>query len=162
MPPRITESEIKLHLQTLIETPGRIASYTAGLDEARLKAPPAPDEWSLVGILAHLRACTEVWSFSIYAMLTVDNPQMADIHPRDWMKRLNYAKLSFATNFDAFKVERDNLVRILQGLTFEEWERAGIFTGKVNTHTVFSQVRRMALHETDHMDQLEAMFSSGR
>ncbi|MBZ0284745.1 MAG: DinB family protein [Anaerolineae bacterium] len=160
MPKKVTEAQVKIHLKMLIETPERIAACTAGMDETRLKMPPAPNEWSLVEILAHLRGCAEVWSYSIYAMLTLDKPELGHIHPRDWTKRLGYADLSFAENFQAFKVGRDHLVRILQGLTFEEWDRSCRFIGRANTFTVFGETMRMALHELDHCQQIEAMFSS--
>ena len=72
MPKKITEAGISLHLQTLRDTPQRIAACTQGVTELRLTTPPAPDAWSARDILAHLRGCAEVWSYSIYAMLTLD------------------------------------------------------------------------------------------
>lgn len=47
-------------------------------------------EWLIVAILAHLRACDDVWSCSIYAMLVQDNPLLAAIHPRQWVKVTPY------------------------------------------------------------------------
>jgi hypothetical protein len=155
MPKKITEAQIREHLQTLRATPQRIATYTEGLDERRLSTPPAPGEWSVVEILAHLRGCADVWSYSIYAMLTLDSPELAHIHPRDWTKKQNYSTLTFTENFQAFKVGRDNLVRILEGLSFEEWGRSARFIGKANIYTIFGETMRMALHEVDHNHQLE-------
>jgi DinB family protein len=158
---KVTEEQIKLYLQTLIDTPQLILKYTEGLDEARLKTPPASDEWSVVDILAHLRGCADVWSYSIYAMLTLDNPGLAFIHPRAWTKTQQHDKLSFAENFQAYQVGRDNLVRVRQGLSFEDWNRWARFIGKANVYTIFGETMRMALHEMDHWEQLEAMFSLG-
>jgi hypothetical protein len=160
MPKQVSETQIKVHLQTLIETPQRIAACTQGMDEIRLNTAPAPNEWSAVEILAHLRGCADVWSYSIYAMLILDEPELAHIHPRDWTKKLNYSILSFAENFQAFRAGRDNLVRILKGLSFEQWGRSARFIGKANTYTIFGETMRMALHEVDHCNQLDTMFSS--
>ena len=155
---KITEDQIRLHLRTLVEAPQRISACTRGLDEARLRMAPAPDEWSVVEIMAHVRGCAEVWSYSIYAMLVLDNPELTFFHPRDWSKKLGYASLPFAENFQAYKLGRDNLVRILDGLPFEAWGRSARFTGKTNPYTVFGETLRMARHELDHCQQLETMF----
>jgi hypothetical protein len=157
MPKIATEAQIKIHLQTLTETPSRLLACSAGLDETRLKTAPASDAWSVVEHLAHLRGAADVWSFSIYAMLTTDKPQLAYLHPREWAKRQKYTKLSFAENFEAFKIGRDNLLRILTGLSMEEWGRSATITGKVNTFTVFGETLRMASHEADHCQQLQTM-----
>jgi hypothetical protein len=159
MPKIITEAGITTHLQTLRETPSRIAALIEGKTEADLRLAPAPKEWSTVEILAHLRACADVWGYTIYAMYMLDNPQLAFIHPRDWTKKMGYMKLPFAENFLAFQVERKNLHRILEKLSFEAWGRSARFIGKANTQTIFSQAMRMALHELDHCNQLETMFS---
>ena len=160
MPKKITEAGISLHLQTLRETPKRIAACTQGVAELRLTTPPAPDAWSVRDILAHLRGCAEVWSYSIYAMLTLDEPELAYIHPRNWTKKLGYSTLSFAENFQAFAVARASLLHILEGLSFEQWGRSARLIGKVNTYSVFGETMRMALHEADHYDQFETMFSA--
>ena len=159
MPKKITESGIQTHLQTLRETPQRIAALIEGKPEADLRLAPTPKEWSANEILAHLRACADVWDYTIYAMYMLDIPQLAFIHPRDWTKKMSYTKLTFEENFLAFRVERKNLLRILENLTFEEWGRSASFIGKANTQTIFSQTLRIALHEHDHCNQLETMFS---
>jgi hypothetical protein len=160
MPKKITQEQITVYLQTLCETPQRIETIIGDSDETRLRTPFVSGEWSAVQILAHLRGCAEVWSYTIYAMLILDNAELAYIHPRDWVKKLDYEKLSFEENFTAFKIERSNLIRMLEKLTFEDWGRSASFIGRANTQTIFSQTMRMALHELDHCKQLEAMFAT--
>ena len=155
MPKKVNQAQIESSLYTLRETPLRLLAWTAGMDETRLQAAPEPNEWSMAEILAHVRAGAEVWSYSVYAMLTLDSPQLAHVHPRDWMKTLGYAKLSFADNFRAFEVERQNLLRVLERLSWADWERPATFIGKVNSTTIFGETFRMALHEADHWNQFE-------
>ena len=45
----------------LAETPRRMAALTAGIDSALLQTRPEPDAWSLNEVLAHFRACADVW-----------------------------------------------------------------------------------------------------
>jgi DinB superfamily len=48
-------------LTMLAATPPRITALTAGLGPAQLHTAPAPDEWSANEVLAHLRACADMW-----------------------------------------------------------------------------------------------------
>ena len=48
-------------LTLLAETPPRIAALTAGLAPAQLRTAPNHDEWSANDVLAHLRACADMW-----------------------------------------------------------------------------------------------------
>ncbi|MBN1452950.1 MAG: DinB family protein [Anaerolineales bacterium] len=48
-------------LAILGETPSRLVILSAGLSSAQLHTAPEPGEWSASEILAHLRACSDVW-----------------------------------------------------------------------------------------------------
>ncbi len=52
----------------LEEAPRRIAALTTELAPARLHTAPNDDEWSANDVLAHLRACADVWGSSIVTM----------------------------------------------------------------------------------------------
>ena len=162
VPKQVTEAQIREYLHTLSDAPQRIFACTQGLDELRLKTPPASKEWSAAEIMGHVRGAAEVWTRSIHDMITRDSPQLTYVAPRDWVKKQQYMKLSFAENLEAYRAERENLMRVLQGLTLAQWNRSATFVGKFNTFTVFGEVRRMALHDLDHCDQLEAMFLSDK
>jgi hypothetical protein len=156
---KVNQAEIDLYLKTLAETPQKFLTWAESKNETDLRSA-ASGEWSFVEIVAHVRGCSEVWTYSIFAMLTVDDPVLAYIHPRAWTKMQGYETLSFAENYQAFKVGRDNLLRILNGLTFDGWNRAARFADKANVYTVFGETLRMARHEMDHCNQLETTTSS--
>src|SRR3712207_5044762 len=48
-------------LTMLAATPAHLADLTAALPPAHLLAPPAPGAWSARDVLAHLRACPDIW-----------------------------------------------------------------------------------------------------
>jgi uncharacterized damage-inducible protein DinB len=48
-------------LTMLAATPLRIVALTAGLAPAQLHTPPAHGQWSANDVLAHLRACADMW-----------------------------------------------------------------------------------------------------
>jgi hypothetical protein len=150
-----TAAEIEKVLQMLEETPRRIASASNGLTEARLHDKADEKSWSANDILAHLRACVDVWGKSIQLMLAQDNPTMRHISPRTWIRKTNYPKLAFDESLQTFTTQHSDLLRTLRALAFEDWSRSAMIEGR--KHSVFSQARRMALHEHEHCEQLEAI-----
>jgi hypothetical protein len=63
-------------LTMLAEAPRRIAALTADLEPAQLHTSPNPNEWSANDVLAHLRACNEVWGgYYIMTILAQDKPR---------------------------------------------------------------------------------------
>ncbi len=111
-------------------------------------------------ILAHLRSCSDIWSYSILAMLAESSPALALLDPRKWAKAAGYPALGFHRSLEAFTLDRRELIAVLQGLEPEQWLRDADIGGR--RHTVFSQARRMALHEAEHLSQFEAVVRCGQ
>jgi hypothetical protein len=151
----ITPDEIERYLSLLSDTTRRLMKATQGFDDVRLQYKIDKKAWSVNDILAHLRSCADVWGGSIEAMLAEDTPTLPYCHPRQWIKKTNYPDLLFHESFQAFRIQRKNLLNVLNNLSFEDWSRAAII--KHREHTVFSQTRRMALHEDVHCQQIEEL-----
>jgi len=154
----ITPAEIEKYLHLLSNTTHRLMKATQGFDDVRLQYKSDEKTWSANEILAHLRSCADVWGDSIEAMLAEDNPILPYRHPRQWIKKTNYPYLLFPESFKAFRMQRKKLLKILKSLSFEDWSRAAMI--KHREHTVFSQTRRMALHEDVHCQQIEELLES--
>src|SRR6266511_2674220 len=152
---KATLSEIEKYLAIIAETPPRIAGAVQSVDEAVLYSKADSKAWSVNDILAHIRSCADLWTHSIYAMLAADEPVFSDIDERKWAKVTRYAELPFGESFQAYSLQRENLVRVLKALPFELWERAAIIFER--KHTVFTQTRHMAKHETEHVEQIESL-----
>lgn len=153
---KATQTDIEKFLAILSENPSRIVTCTAGASESVLREPPRERQWSVAEILAHLRACQDLWSFSIYAMLAENLPTLPLLDERKWAHTTAYAVLPFNDSFQAFVLHRIELVGVLRRLPFEAWSRSADIGGR--THTIFSQVRRMAFHELEHVEQIEILF----
>jgi len=63
--------------------------------------------------------------------------------------------LPFRESFQAFVAQRKKLLEVLRSLSFEDWSLAAIIKGR--KHTVFTQTRRMALHEQVHCEHIESL-----
>src|SRR5262249_48173808 len=93
--------EIQTVLSRLSDTPGQIALIVRGRREQQLHRKPEEDSWSAREIVAHLRACAEVWGRSIQRMANEDHPTIRYVSPRGWIKKTDYLQQTFADNLRA-------------------------------------------------------------
>ncbi|HEX8999899.1 MAG TPA: DinB family protein, partial [Blastocatellia bacterium] len=96
-------------LTALAETPQRIAELTDGLTPDQLHAAPDPDEWSANDVLAHLRACADVWGNCIAEILEQDTPTLRAVNPTTWIKNTDYREQKFRRSLRAFARQRTSL-----------------------------------------------------
>ena len=157
---KATPSEVQKYLWIISESPKRIGLLVKGLEEDRLQHKADVKSWSANDILAHLRSCADLWTHSIYAMLAEKEPSFSDINERKWAKVTRYAELPFDQSFLAYSLQRESLVRVLKDLPFGNWEKSAFIFER--RHTVFTQTRRMAKHETEHLEQIEALLRETR
>ncbi len=154
-----TPEDITATMRLLAETPRRLAAASQGLSPERLHARPDAETWSANDILAHLRACADVWGGGIRTMLTAAHPSLRYLSPRTYIRKTKYPAMLFEPSLKAYASQRLELLGALQPLPFASWLRgATILTGAKNKEeTVFSYARRLALHEQGHCEQFEAL-----
>jgi hypothetical protein len=144
-------------LTMLAAAPPRIAALTAGRDPAQLRARPAAEEWSANEVLAHLRACADMWGNCIMAMIAEDRPTLRAVNPRTWIDKTDYLEQAFQPSLDAFTTQRAELLAVLEPLPPEGWARAATVTGagKALERTVRFYAQWLATHERPHLKQIE-------
>ena len=145
-------------LTILKETPPRLAKLTAGLALAQLDNAPAAGEWSVREVLAHLRACNEVWGgYYIMTILAGDHPTIKAINPRTWIKTTDYLEQEFQPALRAFRKQRKKLLDVLEPLPPDDWMRTNTLlgAGKPLRQTLLSHADGLARHERAHMKQIE-------
>jgi DinB family protein len=148
---------IEQALSMLAEAPRRIAALTARVEPARLGAPPNEGEWSANDVLAHLRACADVWGGSIVTMVREDHPTIRAISPRTWIHDTDYPDRAFGPSLQAYTSQRSELLALLKTLPPKDWARGGTFTGagRLLERTVLSEASAIAVHERPHVKQIE-------
>ena len=151
-----TESETQAVLKVLSETPKQIARIARGLSHEQLHRKPEADAWSAQEIVAHLRACADVWGGSIDRMLAEDQPTIRYVSPRSWIGKTEYLQQSFRDSLRAFSQRRATLVETLSRLDAMGWSRGATFTATTlgREATVLSYAQRIADHEVRHLGQL--------
>lgn len=153
-------AEIESVLKLLAASPRRIAAASQGLTRSRLQARTAAEPWSANDIVAHLRACAEVWGKTIQIMLTQDHPTLRYVSPRSWMKKSGYMEWEFQASLQAFTEQRQALLKTLKALPRSDWSRGATFTGtsaRQREQTILTYAQRMVNHEQPHCEQLEAL-----
>ena len=151
-------------LTALAETPPCIAELTIGLTEAQLHAAHNVGEWSANEVLAHLRACADVWGNCIVTIISEDTPTIRAVNPRTWIKSTNYVEQEFQQSLQAFTIQRTELLAILKPSGPRVWSRSAKVTGagKPLVRTVQSYAQWMAEHERPHVKQIKRITSTIR
>lgn len=154
MPSRSLTTEQVLTL--LAETPTRLAALTAGLAPAQLRTTPDHDGWSANDVLAHLRACADVWGGCIAAIIAEETPMLRAIDPRTWIKQTDYPDLEFRSSLRTFTTQRADLLAVLEPLPPDGWLRSATVTGagKPLERTVHFYAQWLARHERTHVKQI--------
>ena len=159
----LTDSNIKEVLRLLAETPARLESLSKGLSPEQLHKPLGSGERSFTEALAHLIHCEAITAESIYLALLKDEPFIANIHAeRDLGKLLRFDLLPFSELLAYFKVRRTVLLRVLESLNEEKWSRCIRENGKQRKESVYWRARGQALHELEHLLDLESKLSKLR
>ncbi|HVC03333.1 MAG TPA: DinB family protein [Candidatus Acidoferrales bacterium] len=142
-------------LTILAETPRRIADITKDAPPTALHTAPH-DEWSANDVLAHLRACADVWGGNIARMLAEDRPTWKAVNPRTWIESTDYASLQFQPSLRAFAEQRAALLAALHATAPKGWSRTAIVTGGGSPLqlTVLDFAQRLARHERPHVKQV--------
>ncbi len=144
-------------LTLLATTPQRIAALTSGLAPAKLHTAPNQDEWSANDVLAHLRACADVWGNCMVTIIAQDMPTLRAVNPLNWIKKTDYLELDFQPSLRSFAIQRAELLAVLEPLPPAGWSRKATVTGagKVLERTVLFYGRWLARHERQHVKQVE-------
>ena len=157
---KLLSEDISRIVAHLTHAPLRVETATRGLQTTQLYLRSDAEPWSVSDILAHLRACSDVWGNSIVAMLTRDNPTLRYVSPRSWMHKPLYRAQAFDVALVSFTQERQKLVKALADLDEAGWLRRATFTrvsARQRDQTVLSYADRIVTHEQPHLDQIESL-----
>jgi hypothetical protein len=146
----------------LAATPVRLAGLSEGLLPAQLLASPEPGEWSARDVLAHLRACADMWGKYIVEILNEDRPTIKAVNPTTWIKQTNYREQEFKPSLQAFTAQRAGLLAVLKPLAPEAWSRTATVTGagKPRERSVYTYAQWLANHERSHLKQVERIVNT--
>jgi hypothetical protein len=138
-------------------TAPRIDELTAGLKPTQLQLPSEGD-WSANDVLAHLRACADVWGGCMISIIEGENALRA-VNPLTWIEKTDYRSLDFTRSLRSFARQRAELLDALRPAPRADWLRTVTVTGAgapLKRDALFYG-RWMAGHERAHLKQIAKM-----
>jgi hypothetical protein len=149
-------------MEILTTTVPRLDELTRGVPHERLYAV-TDYGWSVNDQLAHLRACHDVLGGNMLRIVREDHPAWKGMSPRTWQKQTDYFEWTFEPAFEAFRVQRGELLGVLEHLPPDGWERTATVT--VPPRQVFEYSTRyygdwMARHERAHLGHMARILKS--
>ncbi|MBV9230236.1 MAG: DinB family protein, partial [Chloroflexi bacterium] len=127
-----------------------------GWSDAELHQAHAKDAWSVVEILAHVRASDDILAYRAYVILARENPPMAAYDDRIWAEVARYAQTDFHTSLTVFTLRRAELVDMLRHIALDDWKRVGIHEMH-GPLSLLNVITTLVEHEEEHCAQLEAL-----
>lgn len=136
----------------LAESPAQFGAALSDLGEVKFGRRPAPDEWSPLEVLRHVRASDLIVASRIWNWLTRPDGVHLGLDERKYGDLLARADLSATDQVRAFILRRRELVGLLRELSSHEWT-APVWTdfGEVS---ILRLAGEMVLHEQEHLGQL--------
>lgn len=152
----LTGSNIARVTAMLADAPQKLAGLSQDLSEIQLRQPLVPGERSFIEDLAHLLNSEARSSEAIYLALLADRPLLVTVHAeREWGKLLRYDRLPFSDLLHYFKLRRALLLGVLTSLDESQWSRVVREEDKKRQESVYWRSRALALHEQEHLSDIE-------
>jgi hypothetical protein len=153
-------SEVGELLKTLRATPLVVERLVRGLADDVIRTRPAPGEWAIVEVVAHLGDTDERTIARIERMLAEDEPMLAPYDQAALAIERNYIGMNLDEQVSRFTDLRANHVRLLEGLDDEGWQRVG-HHGEHGRITIQQLTAHTAGEDGDHLAQI-ARLMQGR
>ena len=158
--PRRCEARIALELPELCRVlaiaPDRVAELAAGLDARTLCERPAPDEWSMKEVLAHLMELdSRLFLPRLRRMATQDHPRFEAFDPIAWARERDRREGRFEDDLAAFRRARAELLAYLVTLPPSAADRPGL-SGHFGPVTLAQYATHTADHDLEHLAQMRA------
>jgi hypothetical protein len=140
-------------VKTLRATSVVVRVLVAEGDDARLRRRPAPGEWAIIEVVAHLADTEERALGRVRRMLAEDDPELAPFDQEALAEERHYLDLDLEGELTRLEQLRREHLAVLEGLDGAGWERTGRH-GEHGELTVELYETHVAAEEVDHLAQI--------
>jgi hypothetical protein len=136
--------------------PAQVDETLAGLSEDDLRRRPGDGDWSALEVCWHLRDYAEIEGQRVRLLVEEDEPAIEPWDEQERAAERDYANDDPRRAVTALRAFWGGLAYQLEGLSDEQWQRAGIHPqyGRV---TVRSRAEAQVEHARNHIEQLKAI-----
>jgi uncharacterized damage-inducible protein DinB len=133
---------------------GRLRAVAAGLDDTQRRHRPAPGEWSLNEVMAHLlHVETEVFLPRLQRMAREDCPRFPAFRPEAWARERDHSLEPFDGSLAAFETARTATIAFVRTLPDGAGERLGV-SGLFGPMALVQYATHVADHDVEHLAQM--------
>jgi len=142
-------------LVTVLEQgPARVGRMFEGISRERMAVAPAPQRWSALEVLCHLRdADCDVLVPRLGQMLAEDGARIENVDMTDWLSARAYAAQDPDAALATWRRARAGAVQVLETLGPVEWSRLGFHSVR-GPYPLADMVRYWAEHDLSHRRQI--------
>ena len=112
-------------MKTLRATPVVLRALVAGVDEAGLRRRPAPGEWAIIEVVAHLADTEQRALGTVRRMLAEDDSHLEPFDQEALAVQRRYLDLDLPEELARLEQLRREHLAVLEGLDGLAWERTG-------------------------------------
>jgi len=140
------------------ETPGKLERLIKGIPIGELRTRPAPEEWSVSEIVAHLADGEIVGAFRIRFILGSPGSPVIAYDQDKWVTAGHYDKRDPHKSVEQFRVLREANLALLKSLEPEQWNLYGMHSER-GPESIEQIVRMFAGHDINHLQQIERILA---
>ena len=152
----VSHTEGKQPLQVQAATAKKLERLIKGVPTAKLRKRPAPDQWSVSEILAHLSEAEIAGGFRMRMILGAPGTPVAAFNQDAWVVSGHYAKRDPRKSLELFRALREGNLVLLKSLTPDQWKHYGMHAER-GQETIEHMVRMFAGHDLNHLKQIEGI-----
>lgn len=137
-------------LQELAQAPRRVKRVIKGLPPPALNYQPDANAWTPHMVLSHLANLEPLYEARIQLLLEENDPDLVSLGPE---QATPHSEESVEALMKRFETERRSILKLLYGLSADEWHRQGRHEkwGRVDLRRV---VVELIQHDHGHIGQL--------
>jgi uncharacterized damage-inducible protein DinB len=154
---KMTEAELKQHIEQADKSPREIAKAVSGLPQEVLRYKPAPKKWSIWQILGHLADVEILYAHRFRQMLGDKKPVIAPTQVDEWADHLGYEDENPAELVAAYGLNRHRTLQLLRRLKPGDLEKSAYHPELQRPVTVAEYVEKIATHGANHLAQIDRL-----
>lgn len=139
-------------------TAKKLERLIKGVSTSRLRKRPAPDQWSVAEILAHLADTEIVGGFRMRMILGAPGTPIMAFDQDSWVRSGHYEKRNPRKSVELFRALREANLALLKALTPDQWKHYGMHSER-GQESIEDLVLRFAGHDINHLQQIEKIRS---
>lgn len=143
-------------LAKLQETTRVVAALFRGTPDDVVRRKPAPDKWSMLEILCHLRDVEQLFVERYGKIANHDRPQLRMVNQDELAAKLRYNEDDPAVALREFQALRAETVALLSALAQQSWERVGLHP-KRGEFSMAAHAVMHVTHDANHLERLRAL-----